>query len=112
MAATAVRLPGITFETRHPPVATPLPRMDIAGFVGFTRSGPINVPVAVEDVPRFHDVFGEDVTLAADESTGGVAYAELPLRLARTITPAFAHRFVFSIAATRATSWLSPVKVR
>src|SRR5439155_24041028 len=51
---------------------------DIAGFVGFTRSGPIDVPVAVEDSPRFHDVFGEDVALADDEASGDVAYAELP----------------------------------
>src|SRR5262249_14860981 len=78
MFATAARLPGITFETRHQPVATPLPRMDIAGLVGFARSGPINVPVAVEDIPRFHDIFGDDVTLAADESAGRLVYAELP----------------------------------
>ncbi|HZT75353.1 MAG TPA: hypothetical protein VFA27_01750 [Vicinamibacterales bacterium] len=76
--ATLARLPGITFETARPPVVTPLPRMDIAGFVGFARSGPINVPVAIGDVPHFHDIFGEDVALAADPAAGGVAYAELP----------------------------------
>ena len=50
--------------------------------------------------------------LPAPADTSIIAYEELPLRVARTITPAFAHRFVLSIAATRATSWPSPFKVR
>jgi len=78
MAVTAARLPGITFETRTPPVESPLPRMDIAGFAGFAAAGPINVPVAVEEPARFHDIFGEDLVLARDEATGELVYAELP----------------------------------
>jgi hypothetical protein len=78
MAVTATRLPGITFEARTPPIPTDLPRMDIAGFVGFAASGPVNVPVAVEDPVRFHDVFGEDVALARDEESGAPLFADLP----------------------------------
>ncbi len=78
MAAIVARLPGISFETRTPPVPSPLPRMDIAGFVGFAASGPINVPVAVEEPARFHDIFGEDLALARDDETGRPIYAELP----------------------------------
>src|SRR5438445_4624768 len=78
MAVTTVRLPGITFETRTPPVLSPLPRMDIAGFVGFAASGPVNVPVMVEEAKAFHDVFGEDLELALDERTRTPVYAELP----------------------------------
>src|SRR5947208_16985906 len=78
MAATGTRVPGITFQAERPGVVTPLPRMDIAGFVGFARSGPIDVPVPIEDAPHFHDIFGEDAALAADAAAGGTAYAELP----------------------------------
>lgn len=78
MAVTAARLPGITFETRTPPVQSPLPRMDIAGFVGFAAAGPINVPVAVEEPARFHDIFREDLILARDDRTREPVFAELP----------------------------------
>jgi hypothetical protein len=78
MAVTAARLPGITFETRTPPVQSPLPRMDIAGFVGFAAAGPINVPVAVEEPARFHDIFREDLILARDDRSRQPVYAELP----------------------------------
>jgi hypothetical protein len=78
MGVTATRRPGVTFEARTPPVLSPLPRMDIAGFVGFACSGPVNVPVAVEEPARFHDIFGEDLPLARDDRTGELVYAELP----------------------------------
>ncbi len=63
-------LPGLTFQTVPPPLPETLPRMDIAAFVGFAASGPVNIPVAVEDVTRFRDIFGADVALAWDEATG------------------------------------------
>src|SRR5438552_959228 len=77
MATIATRLPGITFETRTPPIPAVLPRMDIAGFAGFAASGPIDLPVAIEDVKRFHDIFGDDVELGRDSEAGDVVYAEL-----------------------------------
>ena len=78
MVLTATRLPGITFEARTPPLPTGLPRMDIAGFVGFAAKGPVNLPVAVEDPGQFRDVFGEDVALARDDESGATLFAELP----------------------------------
>jgi hypothetical protein len=77
MAVRIARLPGIRFEAQPPPPAQVLPRMDIAVFVGFAASGPLNVPVAVEDAARFRSVFGEDLALAWDEKRNAMEYAYL-----------------------------------
>ena len=63
-AVLTSRLPGVSFDVATPPPAAVLPRMDIAGFVGFAERGPVGVPVPVEDVGRFRDVFGGGVPLA------------------------------------------------
>lgn len=73
----ALPLPGITFETVPPALADALPRMDIAAFVGFASSGPVHVPVAVEDVARFRQIFGPDAPLARDGTTGETVHAYL-----------------------------------
>ena len=75
---SAGRLPGIYFETVVPPVAEPLPRMDIAALVGFAPSGPLNVPVAVESSARFQEIFGIDQPLGWDSARGTLASALLP----------------------------------
>jgi hypothetical protein len=64
--------PAVTFEPV--PLAAPdaLPRMDVAAFVGFAEAGPVDVPVAVEDMARFRAVFGPDPELAFDTSRGEV----------------------------------------
>jgi len=77
-AMSASRLPGVYFETAVPPVPEVLPRMDIPGFVGFAASGPLDVPVAIEDTPRFREIFGRDQPLAWDTERGEMAYAQLP----------------------------------
>lgn len=64
------RLPGFRFEAQPPPLREVLPRMDVACFVGFTASGPINRPVAVEAAAPFADIFGEDAPLAWDGRRG------------------------------------------
>src|SRR5436305_2489981 len=74
----ATRLPGIYFETIVPAVPEPLPRMDIAAFVGFAASGPLNVPVAVEDAGRFQEIFGADQTLAWDAARREMVFAQMP----------------------------------
>ena len=51
--------------------------MDIAGFVGFAASGPINVPVPVEDAAQFARIFGANAPLAWDVKHGEQAYAFL-----------------------------------
>ena len=57
------RLPGVRFDVPAPALDEALPRMDIAFFAGFTASGPVDLPVAVESLAEFEDVFGGPVTL-------------------------------------------------
>ena len=71
------RLPGIRFKVEPPAPEEALPRMDITAFVGFAASGPLDIPVAVEDMARFRDIFGDDLPLARDGETGKQQYAHL-----------------------------------
>ena len=71
------RLPGFRFEAESPPLAEWLPRMDVACFVGFAASGPLDVPVAVESAEHFESIFGRDAALAWDERAGRAARAQL-----------------------------------
>lgn len=75
---SASRLPGIYFETVTPTPPPVLPRMDIAAFVGFAPSGPLDVPVAIEDAGRYQEIFGIDQALAWDTVEGGMANAQTP----------------------------------
>jgi len=78
MSARAPRkLPGFRFETQAPPLPEVLPRMDIAVFVGFAASGPLQTPVAVESEPQFTAIFGEDAPLAWDLVRGEEIHAHL-----------------------------------
>jgi len=71
------RLPGLRFEAQTPPLADALPRMDVAVFVGFASSGPINHPVVIEDSAQFVAIFGEDARLGWDADRGAVVRAYL-----------------------------------
>jgi hypothetical protein len=71
------RLAGFRFEAQPPELAEKLPRMDIAVFVGFTSAGPLDLPVVVEDVARFQQIFGDDLPLAWDARHGRTVYAQL-----------------------------------
>jgi hypothetical protein len=70
------RLPGFAFETRTPAVGE-LPRLDVAVFAGFAASGPVHVPVPVEDAEAFAAVFGADAPLAWDPGEGRPLRAQL-----------------------------------
>ncbi|MDX6527772.1 MAG: hypothetical protein QOH41_62 [Blastocatellia bacterium] len=70
LATTTRRLPGLSFEAQSPPLADALPRMDVAVFVGFASSGPIDQPVVIEDSAQFAAIFGEDAPLAWDAERG------------------------------------------
>ncbi len=74
---TSRRLPGFRFEVQPPPLTDVLPRMDVAVFVGFAASGPLQTPVPVEDVAQFTAIFGDDVPLAWDQQRGEIVYAYL-----------------------------------
>jgi hypothetical protein len=77
MARSVRRLPGVQFESRPPPLAEVLPRMDVAAFVGFAAAGPIDVPVPLSDARSFADVFGDDAALAWDGDQGETRNANL-----------------------------------
>src|SRR5256714_4880869 len=51
--------------------------MDVAVFVGFAASGPIDQPVVVEDSAQFAVIFGEDAPLAWDAERGAAVRAYL-----------------------------------
>ena len=76
-AARVRRLPGFRFETQAPPLPEVLPRMDIAVFVGFAASGPLQIPVAIESEAQFQAIFGDDTPLAWDLERGEQLYAYL-----------------------------------
>ena len=61
-------LPGIAFHTETQP-SVDLPRMDVAGFVGFAERGPVHTPVQIEDIVQFENIFGGTYPLAWDEET-------------------------------------------
>ncbi len=82
---STTRRPGIVFQTVSPTPPDALPRMDVAGFVGFASRGPIDVPVPVESVARFLDVFGPSVDLVRDPETGQMIQSYL----ARSVTAFF-----------------------
>jgi hypothetical protein len=71
------RLPGVYFQAAPPLLQERLPRMDIAAFIGLATSGPLHTPVPVEDVARFRDIFGADLQLAWDATSGQMQYANL-----------------------------------
>jgi hypothetical protein len=74
--STLPQLPGVYFTP--PPRQRPaFPRLDVAAFVGYAERGPTNLPVAVEDISQYEEVFGGDLPLARDER-GDVVYANLP----------------------------------
>ena len=77
MTVTTRRLPGIAFELRAPQQPEALPRMDVALLAGFAASGPVGLPVAVEDAAQFAAVFGADAPLAWDPASGRDAQAQL-----------------------------------
>lgn len=71
------RLPGVYFQAETQLLEDKLPRMDVAAFVGFATSGPLDIPVPIEDEVRFKEIFGEDLPLAWDEEAGKMHYAYL-----------------------------------
>ncbi|MER5519437.1 hypothetical protein [Streptomyces sp. NPDC002763] len=68
------RLPGVDVAAAPPAADLPL-RLDVAAFVGFAPLGPLDLPVAVEDVNQFAAVFGGELVLATD--AGVPVYARL-----------------------------------
>ena len=72
------RLPGFRFEAQAASRENILPRMDVAVFVGFAASGPINIPVVVESAEQFNRIFGKSLPLVWSRETGAAVQAYLP----------------------------------
>lgn len=72
----AVRgLRGIAFERAAAPEDRVLPRMDVVGFVGLAASGPVDLPVPIENTGQFVAIFGDDLRVST--GLGGVRRAFL-----------------------------------
>jgi hypothetical protein len=78
--------------------------MDIAAFVGFASSGPVNTPVVVEDAARFRDVFGPDVALGRVSSTAETQYGHLGATVEAFFRNGGARCWVVRVAGTSAVS--------
>src|SRR5437588_1980377 len=72
------RLPGVVCEAALPPSGEIPLRLDVAAFVGFAERGPLDLPVAVEDISQYHEVFGGDLLLARTRLGGQPVFAALP----------------------------------
>jgi len=57
------KIPGVMFESYSPESVIPIERTDIAVFVGFAGSGPMNMPVKIGDTAQFAAVFGGSLVL-------------------------------------------------
>jgi hypothetical protein len=73
----ARRLPGLRIDVAAQPALEALPRMDIAVFVGFASTGPLHLPVVIESVTQYAEVFGPDAPLAWDAERGERVVAHL-----------------------------------
>lgn len=60
----AYRTPAVYFEWLDDRVVADLPRLDVAGFVGFAERGPLHRPVRIDSVSQFFGVFGRHVSFA------------------------------------------------
>jgi len=67
------RLPGVVCEAALPPPREAPLRLDVAAFVGFAERGPLDLPVAVEDISQYHEVFGGDLLLARTRLGGNLS---------------------------------------
>jgi hypothetical protein len=109
VARTSRRLPGFRFAVQSPQLAEALPRMDVAVFVGFAASGPLDTPVALEDASQFAAIFGEDAPLVWDEERGQQVYAHLAPAVRAFFRNGGRRCWVVRIAGAKARSNYFPV---
>src|SRR5436853_6541491 len=106
---TSRRLPGFHFEGQSPQLAEALPRMDVAVFVGFAASGPLDTPVALEDAAQFAAIFGEDAPLVWDQERDQQIYAHLAPAVRAFFRNGGSRCWVVRVAGTKARSNDFPV---
>ncbi|HEV2762053.1 MAG TPA: hypothetical protein VGV38_03580, partial [Pyrinomonadaceae bacterium] len=71
-----IRLPGVYFLPPPRGRGLRLPPLDVAAFVGYAERGPLDLPVACEDLATFRAVFGADLGLARERG-GATLFANL-----------------------------------
>ncbi len=72
------RLPGVVCEAALPPSTGDPLRLDVAAFVGFAERGPLDLPIALEDISQYAAIFGGDLLIARTRWGGQPVYANLP----------------------------------
>ena len=78
-SASIRRLPGVRFEVPATALDEALPRMDIAFFVGFAPSGPLEAAVPVESIDEHEAIFGEGGGREAADTLEVPLMAQVPL---------------------------------
>jgi hypothetical protein len=98
---SVVRLPGVYLLPPPRAVRAALPRLDVAAFVGFAERGPLDRPVAVEDLNAYRAVFGGDLPLARDAGARTV-FAHLPRAVMAFFANGGRRCYVVRVAGARA----------
>ncbi|MDT7689992.1 MAG: hypothetical protein QOE46_2751 [Acidobacteriota bacterium] len=103
--ASNIRLPGVYFLPSRRPPGLGLPRLDVAAFVGFAERGPLDWPVAVEDLNTYRAIFGGDLALAREQG-GRTVYANLPSAVASFFAQGGRRCYVVRVAGRGSTRTL------
>lgn len=92
------RLPGVLCNTALSASQGPSVRLNVAAFVGFAERGPLNQPIAVEDISQYHAVFGGDLLLARHQKSSQPVYAHLPTTVQAFFNNGGRHCYVVRVA--------------
>jgi hypothetical protein len=103
--ASNIRLPGVYFLPSRRPPGLGLPRLDVAAFVGYAERGPLDWPVAVEDLDTYRAIFGGDLGVAREEG-GRTVYANLPSAVASFFAQGGRRCYVVRVAGRSSTRTL------
>ncbi|MBK8814424.1 MAG: IPT/TIG domain-containing protein [Methylococcaceae bacterium] len=124
-SANAYRLPGVYFLPSARVETRSLPPLDVTAFVGFAERGPLDFPVAVEDMDCYQSIFGGDLALAkevdgesvlglsnsppdttsrAQINNGRTVYANLPQSVAAFFANGGRRCYVVRVAGVNATA--------
>jgi hypothetical protein len=103
--ASNIRLPGVYFLPSRRPRGLGLPPLDVAAFVGFAERGPLDFPVAVEDLDTYRAIFGGDLALAREQG-GRTVYANLPSAVGSFFAQGGRRCYVVRVAGRKSTRTL------
>ncbi|HST50379.1 MAG TPA: hypothetical protein VLJ61_00110 [Pyrinomonadaceae bacterium] len=105
LRASNIRLPGVYFLPNPPTRGLGLPPLDVAAFVGFAERGPLDWPVAVEDLDSYRAIFGGDLQLAREQG-GRIVFANMPSAVASFFANGGRRCYVVRVAGQSATRTL------